>query len=403
MTSRTILTSDRVLIGGELREASVLIEGGGITAVRPGRSGSVHEQPCGHEARHLDVGRDIIAPGLIDLHVHGSAGYSFDEVTGTTMGHVDPAARILRHLASVGVTAIQASLASDDVPAMAARTRALHAHRRHHYPDEAELLGVHLEGPFLAATQCGAHEPDVLRAPSASEVAELASTAPAMITLAPELPGAREAIRTFVAAGTTVAAGHSEATGDQLATATADGLTHVTHLWSGQSSTTRSGPWRIPGLLEGSLASSGLTAEVIADGKHLPPALLEIARRCLGERLIVVSDATAGTGMPQGFRYALSSVDCEVRDGVGMVRGSDSFGGSTTTLPAMLAHLHLELGWPVAEVLAMGTSRPARIAGVAHRKGALAPGFDADVIVLSEDLRPSRVFVRGEQVPCSRG
>ncbi|MGO1201169.1 MAG: N-acetylglucosamine-6-phosphate deacetylase, partial [Dermabacteraceae bacterium] len=306
-------------------------------------------------------------------------------------------------LASVGVTSVQASLASDEIPTMAARAQALATWRVQGVAGGAELLGVHLEGPFLAAAQCGAHDPARLRSPSPQDVEALVAARPTMVTLAPELPGALAAIHRFAGAGAVVAAGHSDAIGPELIAAVDAGLSHITHLWSGQSSTTRSGPWRVPGLLEESLASQSLTAEVIADGKHLPPALLEIARRCLSDRLIMVSDATSGAGMPAGFRYPLAAVECEVRDGVGMVLGADSFGGSTTTLPGMLRYLHQGLGWPLEEVLAMGTSRPARVAGLQHRKGAIAAGLDADLMVLDEDLQATSVLLRGVPVPCSPG
>ncbi|WP_154792103.1 N-acetylglucosamine-6-phosphate deacetylase [Occultella kanbiaonis] len=400
MTERVLLTSGRVVAGGALLDgASVLLEGTRVADVLT----SAPTRALLESARVLDVGGRIVAPGLIDLHIHGAAGHSFEEaaVGGDVSAAVPTDAAvpaILRHLASVGVTATQASLASDRVDVMAGGVRALHAWRDRGVAGGADLLGVHLEGPFLAEAQAGAHEPSKLRAPAAADVASLTALAPAMVTLAPELPGAVDAIRAFVAAGTVVAAGHSEATVPALAAAVEAGLTHITHLWSGQSSTTRSGPWRVPGLLEASLSSDTVTAEVIADGKHLPPALLEIARRCLGERLVVVSDATQGAGMPEGYAYGLADVRCEVRDGVGMVVGADAFGGSTTTLGAMLAHLHVDLGWPLLEVLAMGSSRPARVAGVADRKGSLSPGHDADVVVLSDGLVPWRTFVRGREV-----
>src|SRR5699024_2074931 len=126
--------------------------------------------------------------------------------------------------------------------------------------------------------------------------------------------------------------------------------------------------------------------------------LLEIARRCLPDRLIVVSDATPGAGMPDGWRYALAEVECEVRDGVGIVVGADAFGGSTTTLDGMLAYLHRELGWPRAEILPMVTSRPAHALGRAATKGALRVGADADMLVTDQDLNPWSTIVRGEEV-----
>lgn len=390
----TAITGERVLMpDGRVRPGTVVLDGGVVATVTAGALAA----PA---AEVVDVGGRLVVPGLIDLHLHGAAGRSFEEVAPPGAPEDDDGAvpSILRHLARAGVTATAASLVSDDVEAMARRAEALAAWRERPVPDGAELLGAHLEGPFLAHAQCGAHDPALLRAPEPDAVERLARARPAMVTLAPELPGAVAAVQRLVAAGAVVAAGHSEAGPAELAAAEAAGLSHVTHLWSGQSSVTRSGPWRLPGLLEASLASSTLTAEVIADGRHLPAELLEIARRCLGDRLVVVSDATAGAGMPQGWTYELATVRCVVRDGVGMVVGAPAFGGSTTTLDGMLAHLCGDLGWPVTEAVAMLSTRPAAIAGVGHRKGRLAPGFDADVLVLDERLRPWRTWVRGVAV-----
>lgn len=390
----TAITGGRVLMpDGRVRPGTVVLDGGVVATVTAGALAA----PA---AEVVDVGGRLVVPGLIDLHLHGAAGRSFEEVAPPGAPEDDDGAvpSILRHLARAGVTATAASLVSDDVEAMARRAEALAAWRERPVPDGAELLGAHLEGPFLAHAQCGAHDPALLCAPEPDAVERLARARPAMVTLAPELPEAVAAVQRLVAAGAVVAAGHSEAGPEELAAAEAAGLSHVTHLWSGQSNVTRSGPWRLPGLLEASLASSTLTAEVIADGRHLPAELLEIARRCLGDRLVVVSDATAGAGMPQGWTYELATVRCVVRDGVGMVVGAPAFGGSTTTLDGMLAHLCGDLGWPVTEAVAMLSTRPAAIAGVGHRKGRLAPGFDADVLVLDERLRPWRTWVRGVAV-----
>ncbi|WP_022917447.1 N-acetylglucosamine-6-phosphate deacetylase [Ruania albidiflava] len=378
-----VLTGGRVLIDDGVVETSVVVRDGQIAAL-------VDDPPAG---RVLDVGGRLIGPGLVDIHIHGAAGHSFEQAEDD-----DGVAAIVGHLASRGVTTVLAALASDQVETMVSTVHALHRYRDDPLPGTAEVAGVHLEGPFLTPAQAGAHSPAVLRDPDADAVARLASLRPAMITLAPELPGGVSAVEQFRAAGTVVAAGHSEARVPDLQAAQAAGLTHLTHLWSGQSALVREGPWRVPGLLEASLASTGLTAEVIADGKHLPPALLEIARRCLGEDLIVVSDATSGAGLPEGSRYALADVVCEVRDGVGVVVGADAFGGSTTTLEAMLAYLHADLGWPVAELFAMGSTRPAQIVGLGDRKGRIMPGYDADLLVVEDDLSPWATVVRGRLV-----
>lgn len=387
MPTRLALVNATVVSDGRVEPGrTVVVDADRIAAV-----GSGADPALVRDARVVDVGGRVVTPGLIDLHVHGAAGHGFDDGDGAAV------TTVLRHLAAAGVTSVQLSLVSAPVDVLAARITELASVTAGLPGDAARVLGVHLEGPFLAAAQCGAHDPAVLAAPSARDVDVLLGQAATlrMITLAPELPGAVDATRRLAEAGVVVAAGHSDATADQLAVAAAAGLTHVTHLWSGQSTTRREGPWRVPGLLEGALAAADLTAEVIADGRHLPPALLEIARRCVGERLCVVSDGTPGTGLPRGTRYRLGAVTCEVGDGVGLVVGAGAFGGSTSALPDMLRHLTADLGWPVQEAVTAATGTPARVLGLGSRMGAIVPGHDADLAVFDEGFHPWATVLRG--------
>ncbi|MEU4194960.1 amidohydrolase family protein [Kribbella sp. NPDC026611] len=361
-----------VLRGARLVEtegSALVLRNGRIEAVIPAA-----EAP----ADAVDLDGYVVLPGLIDVHAHGGGGYSFDDP--------DPDAHheVLRFHARHGVTTMQASLVSAYPEDLERQLDALAITAA----GSTQLHGVHLEGPYLAVEQCGAHDPQALRTPAADEAERLLARSGLvrMATVAPELEGVPEFVHRLTQAGVVVAAGHSEARGPELASAVDNGLTHLTHLWSCQSALVRRGPWRVPGLIEESLASEQLTAEIIADGHHLPPALIEIARRCLGERLIAISDATAGAGMPAGYRYRLGVVECEVADGVGKIVGQDAFGGSTTPLDGMLRHLHQTLGWPLTEAVAATSTRPAKLLGLAHRKGRLTPGYDADLTLLDHNL-----------------
>jgi N-acetylglucosamine-6-phosphate deacetylase len=162
------------------------------------------------------------------------------------------------------------------------------------------------------------------------------------------------------------------------------------------SSTIRRGPWRVPGLLEASLVFEGLTAEIIADNRHLPPTLMKLAYKCLGpDRLCAVSDASSGAGLPEGARYRMGEMEYEVHDGVGMLPDRSAFAGSTTLLNRMVPVLRDAVGIPLADAVRMVTLTPARISGVADRKGSIELGKDADLAVFDDDFTAWGVLIGG--------
>ncbi|MFW6599475.1 N-acetylglucosamine-6-phosphate deacetylase [Propionibacteriaceae bacterium Y2011] len=390
MSSTTVLTGATVALPSELlAEGAVVVVDDVLADVRPATDPMIVELTGRADVEVIDLAGRLLLPGLVDIHVHGANGASFEKA--------EAAGTALTHLAGRGVTSVMTSLPSAPVDDMLATTRALIDNPSE--PQQSRVLGVHLEGPFIAVDQCGAHDPAFLRAPGPDDIARITELAGAisMVTLAPELPGAVEATRAWASAGIIVAAGHSAASAAELGPCRDAGLSHATHLWSGMNLTHRRGPYRVPGLLEECLASD-LTCEVIADGRHLPPVLLEVARRSVGDRLIAVSDGTIGMGLPEGTRFSLSTVEAVVDDQVGKVIGQDAFAGSTTDLTGMVRHLHLELGWPLTEVVAMVTSRPAEIAGVADRLGSITAGLTADLVVLDSDCSPVATMIGGSWV-----
>jgi N-acetylglucosamine-6-phosphate deacetylase len=340
----------------------------------------------------VDVHGMVVSPGLIDLHVHGALGWSFSDATQESFDG------ILGFLAAHGVTLTRASLSTDHLDRLEAAMEFVRDYRPRR-PGTA-LSGVHLEGPFLSAEQRGAHDPARLRTPRTGDAERLLAhrTVLKMVTLAPELPGAIDLTRRLVEGGVTVAAGHSATSTETLRAAIGVGLSHITHLWSGQSVVSRSGPWRVPGFLEASLASTGLTAEVIADGKHLPPELLTIARRCLGDRLCLVSDGISGTGLPEGTRFTEGGLAVEIRDGVCMLRDGTSFAGSTTPLNGMLSHVVHDLNWSLPDAVRMASTVPASVVGMADRKGLIKRGYDADIAVFADDFTCTATLVGGRWV-----
>ncbi|MGW7313164.1 N-acetylglucosamine-6-phosphate deacetylase [Streptomyces sp. NPDC054865] len=346
---------------------------------------------CPHPGRRLvDAAGLWAAPGLVDLHVHGAVGRDFTDPDPTVWQ------QILGVHQLAGTTTVLATLASDAPARMYAATQtaaALIATGR-----APGLAGVHWEGPALAPGQAGAHAPARLRSPR--EVLAELSPPPAalrMVTLAPEVPGARALTSHLAGHGVVVSAGHSAAGPAELAAAQACGLSHLAHLWSGQSTLTRPRLHRLPGLLEVTLASAGLSAEVIADGHHLPDELLRIAYRCLGpDRICLVSDATAGTGLPPGARFTVGASTGTIHpDGYATTASGTAFCGATVPLAAGLPRMKAATGAPAEDVITMATATPARAAGLYPRKGSLCPGADGDLVLLDADLRVRAVLAAG--------
>jgi N-acetylglucosamine-6-phosphate deacetylase len=260
---------------------------------------------------------------------------------------------------------------------------------------------VHLEGPYFNMEQRGAQDPESIRAPNDGTVDTLLEHHDVIkvMTYAPELPGALDLTARLVELGIVPAAGHSSATDEDVLAAMEVGLTHTAHIWSGQSSTVREGPWRKPGLLEATLVFQDLTAEMIADNKHLPRTLMRLAYKCKGaDGLCVVSDATSGAGLPEGRRFHMGAMAYVVRDGVGMLLDGTAFAGSTTLLNEMLPVLVDVVGIPLVDAFRMATTTPASVVGVADRKGSLEPGKDADIAIFEDDFTAWRTMVAGQWV-----
>jgi N-acetylglucosamine-6-phosphate deacetylase len=339
----------------------------------------------------VDVGGRYITPGLIDIHTHGALGHTFNEPTAEAFDV------IVRENATRGVTGLLATPATAPLADLVACLKFSRQWMQESH-EGAQILGVHLEGPYFSMEQKGAQDPkNILTLDDGTPDIFLEHhDVIKIMTYAPELPGALELTSRLVALGIVPAAGHSMAQDKDVLAAMQAGLRHVIHLWSGQSSTVREGPWRKPGLLEASLVLDGLTAEMIADNKHLPPTLMKLAYKCLGpDRLCIVSDATNGAGLPEGTRFRMGQMEYEVHDGVGMLFDRTAFAGSTTLLNQMLPVLIHAVGIPLIEAVRMATLTPARIIGLDDRKGSLEAGKDADIAVFDDDFVAWRSMIAG--------
>lgn len=379
------LVNGRIVLPDEIVTGKALVvEGGTIQdIVDPGGIPATAER--------LDVGRRLIAPGLVDIHIHGAVSHTFNEPTAGAFG------AITATCAARGVTSLLATIATAGIPDLETSLRMTRDWMAEARPGAA-VLGAHLEGPYFAMGQKGAQDPKHIRNPDDGTADALLAHADVMriMTFAPELPGALELTERIASLGVVPAGGHSDAFDEHVEAAVARGLRHAIHLWSGQSSTIRRGAWRKPGILEASLASDTLTGEIIADNRHLPPTLMRLAYKALGpDRLCIVSDATSGAGLPAGSRFVMGEMEYEVHDGVGMVLDQTAFAGSTTLLNQMVCIVHEVAGVPLHEAVRMASLTPARVIGVDDRKGSLEPGKDADIAIFADDFTAWRTMRGG--------
>jgi N-acetylglucosamine-6-phosphate deacetylase len=353
----------------------VLVEGDRIADARPGPP---PRRP------DLDLPDATVVPGYVDAHVHGGGGASFDT------GLPEEAAAVARAHRAHGTTTIMASLVTDE-PASLHRSVA----ELSRLVDDGLLAGLHLEGPWLSPLHAGAHDPALLAQPTAVAVDTLVEAARGhlrMVTLAPELPGGLDAVRRLTAAGVVAAIGHTDATYDDAREALDAGATVGTHLFNAMRGLHHREPGPIAALLE----HPDAYVELIADGVHLHPAVLRLAATRKPHLAVLVTDAMAAAGAQDGD-YTLGTRAVQVRQGVATLAGTDTIAGSTLTMAAAVKSA-VRAGLPIEEVVRAATASPAAMLGL-DRVGALRPGFNADLVVLDEELDVLRVLHRGVWVP----
>jgi N-acetylglucosamine-6-phosphate deacetylase len=383
----TAIFADRTLTPfEEILDSVVIVEGSTIAAV--GRRGRV-QIPDG--AREIAARGKTIVPGFVDVHIHGASGHDVMEAEAGALEKV--AATVARH----GTTSLVATTvtASEDLTCRSAagiarfisqaRESALHAL-------SAEILGIHFEGPFISRARRGVHPEQWIAVPSPALLSRFLAAANGtalILTLAPELPGALELVAAARSAGLVVSLGHTDASYEEARAAIAAGARHAAHVFNAM----RPFSHRETGVLGAVLTSPEVTAELIADGVHVDAAAMRMLLDLkTPQRVILVSDGTAATGMPDG-KYQLGTFEVSVSGGV-CRNAEGKLAGSTLTLDRALRNI-VALGVSLPAALAMVTANPARQIGLSARKGMLAAGADADLVLLDRDLEVSGVMTRG--------
>jgi N-acetylglucosamine-6-phosphate deacetylase len=386
-----IFTNARLIFPDRIRDGlEVVVQKGKIAAIRPPapRLGRTGERVRGKEV--IDLNGNYLAPGFIDLHVHGALSRDTMEASAEAFRS------ICDFHASGGTTSLLLTTATAPLDEIVKVLQAVRDFRSAISP----IAGVHVEGPFISKAKTGAQRAEFVQEPSPVAVRQLLEYADVLkrVTLAPELPGALEAIEVFHAHGISVSGGHSDAWDEDARAAFGRGMRSVTHTFNCMSSARRRGVYRVAGLLEFALSEPDISCELIADCHHVSPTLMKMLCRAKGSRgICLVTDATAGAGLPEGSQFALFGRDCIVENGVCLLVDDSALAGSAARMIDVVRMMVREVNVPLNEAIAMATENPARAIGL-ETKGRLIVGADADLVVLSPQLDVVRTFRCGEQI-----
>lgn len=347
----------------------------------------------------VDGGGCYLSTGFIDIHVHGGGGHDFMDATE------DAFRRALHSHMTHGTTSCVPTTLTAEMEELC---EVFSVSRRVKNSADAEklpeILGLHLEGPYVAPEQAGAQDPKYIKIPSDGSWREIVDAAKGDLliwTVAPELEGADDMCAALADSGIVFSAGHSSAKYTDVVRAIDAGYTMATHLYSSMSTIIRENGYRVPGLLEASLLHDEICAEVIADGLHLPPELLKLIVKTKGrDRIVLVTDAMRGAGMPDG-EYLLGSLKrgqlVSVFDGIAHMPDGISFAGSVCTADRLIRTMTKKAGVSLSDAVTMLTENPAREIGVADHKGKVAVGYDADLVLFDEDVNVKAVWCRGNR------
>src|SRR5580700_2715947 len=385
--SVTAIYASRILTPQEeLADSVIIVEDGRITAVGHRDEVKIPEGATDYVASGMTV-----VPGFVDVHIHGAGGHDVMEATPAALDCIT--STVARH----GTTSILATTVTARVDETCKSLQGIAQYIRSHEQQEsaslaAEILGIHLEGPFISKARRGVHPPDSIARPSIEILDKFRAASDGLIrilTVAPEIPGALDLIHAAAANGIVAAIGHTDADYEQTRAAIQAGARHAVHFYNAM----RPFSHRDPGVIGAVLTDPEVTAEVIADLIHVSGPAIQVLIGSKGfDTVLLASDGIAATGMPDG-NYRLGNFEVNVKDGV-CRNAEGKLAGSTLTLDRALRYI-VALGVPLVDAVRMATILPARRVSLAGKKGIIALGADADLVVLTPDLRVVGIMTRG--------
>lgn len=391
MGERIKIFNGQVMLPGRIiPNGSVLVENGSIVAVSEGNID-------GGDAMAIDVKGQYISPGFIDIHIHGGGGHDF--MDGTTEAFIKIAELHARHGTTAMLPTTLTSEKADLMLTLEAYQEASHAAH-----NGASFIGMHLEGPYFAMNQRGAQDPKYIREPDPAEYTELIETYPFIKrwSAAPELKGAIAFGKYLCANGILAAIAHTDAVYEDVLEAYNNGYSLATHFYSAMSGVTRRNAFRYAGVIESVYLLDDMDVEIIADGIHLPEPLLKLVYKIKGpSRTALITDAMRGAGMPAGESILgglKNGTRVIIEDGVAKMPDRTAFAGSVATADRLVRTMIQVAGISLEDTIRMITATPARIMGIAEKKGTLQAGMDADIVVFNSDIAIQLTMVNGKIV-----
>ena len=387
---KTIIKNGRVITPDGIIDGYVLYEDGKIT-----ETGTGDCMPQADEV--IDAQGRYVSPGFIDIHTHGAGGA--DYMDGTVEAYLAAARMSARHGATMVFPTTLTS--SNEVlfdtfdlyeQAVAANT------------EGAAFGGLHLEGPYFNPKQAGAQDPRYLRNPQPEDYLEILSRSNniARWSFSPELDGAPEFAAELSKRGIIAAAGHTDATFEQCDEAYKNGCSLITHFYSCISTIIRKNSYRTAGVMEYGYYQDGMAVEIIADGHHVPSSLLHLIVKVKGvDNVVLVTDSMRGAGMPEGPSILGGLADgqeCIVENGVAKLLDGSGFAGSVCTTDRLVRTMITIGGCSLEQAVQMASLNPARVMGVADRKGSLEAGKDADIVIFGDNVEVFATIVSGRKV-----
>ncbi|HEX8040347.1 MAG TPA: N-acetylglucosamine-6-phosphate deacetylase [Chryseosolibacter sp.] len=379
-----IITPYRIIPQG-----SVLITGGTIAAVSEGNLVAA-------DAVEIDAKGKYVAPGFIDIHVHGGGGHDF--MDGDEAAFLRIAETHARH----GTTSMLPTTLTSERQGLF-DTLTVYEKAAGKNRNGAQFLGMHLEGPYFAMSQRGAQDPRFIRDPDPEEYQAVIAAHGRSIrrwSAAPELKGAIEFGQYLRKNGILAALAHTDAVYEEVVEAFDNGYTLATHLYSGMSGVTRRNAFRYAGVIESAFIIDEMDVEIIADGVHLPAPFLKLIYKIKGpDRIALITDAMRAAGMPPGKSILgglRNGLEVIVEDNVAKLPDRSAFAGSVATADRLVRNMVSMADVSLIDAVRMMTSTPARIVGVADKKGSLAAGKDADIVIFDDTIQVETTIVKGK-------